>query len=81
MINAMKPAKNDPIPPPPEGVLWSLVGDIRMLLTLPAALTMQVAHPAVGAGRCARAGRYTLRFLSSIRFMNAPTLGAGLSPV
>ncbi|MFJ9407824.1 oxygenase MpaB family protein [Streptomyces sp. NPDC101393] len=31
-------------------MLWSLVGDIRMLLTLPAALAMQVAHPAVGAG-------------------------------
>ncbi len=27
-----------------------MVGDIRMLLTLPPALTMQVAHPAVGAG-------------------------------
>ncbi|WP_198540175.1 oxygenase MpaB family protein, partial [Streptomyces sp. CT34] len=39
-----------PNPPPPGGVLWSLVGDIRTLLTLPAALTMQVAHPAVGAG-------------------------------
>ncbi|WP_405913803.1 DUF2236 domain-containing protein [Streptomyces sp. NBC_00963] len=37
-------------PPPPGGVLWSEVGDIRVLLTLPAALTMQVAHPAVGAG-------------------------------
>ncbi|GAU65657.1 hypothetical protein SSP35_02_00240 [Streptomyces sp. NBRC 110611] len=31
-------------------MLWSLAGDIRMLLTLPPALTMQVAHPAVGAG-------------------------------
>ncbi|MFH8681888.1 oxygenase MpaB family protein [Streptomyces lydicus] len=31
-------------------MLWSMVGDIRMLLTLPPALTMQVAHPAVGAG-------------------------------
>ncbi|MFD7019210.1 oxygenase MpaB family protein [Streptomyces sp. NPDC059928] len=39
-----------PVPPPPGGVLWSLAGDVRMLLTLPAALTMQVAHPAVGAG-------------------------------
>ncbi|WP_030064206.1 oxygenase MpaB family protein [Streptomyces natalensis] len=43
-------ARKDPIPPPPGGILWSLVGDIRMVLTLPAALTMQVAHPAVGAG-------------------------------
>ncbi|MGW2559273.1 oxygenase MpaB family protein [Streptomyces sp. NPDC001514] len=40
----------DPVPPPPGGVLWSLAGDIRGLLMLPAALTMQVAHPAVGAG-------------------------------
>ncbi|MGW7365057.1 oxygenase MpaB family protein [Streptomyces sp. NPDC054841] len=40
----------DPVPPPPGGVLWNLAGDIRGLLMLPAALTMQVAHPAVGAG-------------------------------
>ncbi|MFF4242910.1 oxygenase MpaB family protein [Streptomyces sp. NPDC001822] len=40
----------DPAPPPPGGVLWSLAGDIRGLLMLPAALTLQVAHPAVGAG-------------------------------
>ncbi|KPC61032.1 oxygenase MpaB family protein [Streptomyces chattanoogensis] len=46
----MASERTDPLPPPPGGVLWSLVGDIRMLLTLPAALTMQVAHPAVGAG-------------------------------
>ncbi|WP_069169814.1 oxygenase MpaB family protein [Streptomyces griseus] len=39
-----------PAPPPPGGVLWSLTGDIRSLLMLPAALTLQVAHPAVGAG-------------------------------
>ncbi|WP_260635016.1 oxygenase MpaB family protein [Streptomyces angustmyceticus] len=37
-------------PPPVGGVLWSMAGDIRILLTLPAALAMQVAHPAVGAG-------------------------------
>lgn len=48
--SAMTSERTDPVPPPPGGVLWSLVGDIRMLLTLPAALTMQVAHPAVGAG-------------------------------
>lgn len=41
---------DDPLPPPPGGVLWSLSGDIRALLMLPAALTLQVAHPAVGAG-------------------------------
>ncbi|MFI6965866.1 oxygenase MpaB family protein [Streptomyces sp. NPDC050255] len=40
----------DPVPPRPGGVLWSLSGDIRALLMLPAALTLQVAHPAVGAG-------------------------------
>ena len=40
----------EPAPPPPGGVLWSLAGDIRGLLMLPAALTLQVAHPAVGAG-------------------------------
>ncbi len=50
MINTMNAVKNDPNPPPVGGVLWSLAGDIRMLLTLPAALAMQVAHPAVGAG-------------------------------
>lgn len=42
--------KTAPEPPPPGGVLWSIAGDVRMLLTLPAALTMQVAHPVVGAG-------------------------------
>ncbi|MFJ2743307.1 oxygenase MpaB family protein [Streptomyces sp. NPDC087440] len=40
----------DPAPPPPGGILWSVAGDVRALLMLPAALTMQVAHPAVGAG-------------------------------
>ncbi|MFE3517920.1 oxygenase MpaB family protein [Streptomyces sp. NPDC059166] len=40
----------EPTPPPAGGVLWSLAGDIRGLLMLPAALTLQVAHPAVGAG-------------------------------
>ncbi|MET7764584.1 oxygenase MpaB family protein [Streptomyces sp. NPDC005393] len=37
-------------PPPPEGILWSVAGEIRSVLALPAALAMQVAHPAVGAG-------------------------------
>ncbi|WP_434599255.1 oxygenase MpaB family protein [Streptomyces sp. A5-4] len=46
----MKPGGQDPAPPPPGGVLWSVAGDVRALLMLPAALTMQVAHPAVGAG-------------------------------
>lgn len=48
MSSPSRPA--EPAPPPPGGVLWSEVGDIRTLLTLPAALAMQVAHPAVGAG-------------------------------
>ncbi|MFF1463897.1 oxygenase MpaB family protein [Streptomyces sp. NPDC058330] len=42
--------RTGPVPPPPGGVLWSLAGDVRGLLMLPAALTLQVAHPAVGAG-------------------------------
>lgn len=46
----MSPAAAAVDPPPPGGVLWSLAGDIRALLMLPAALTMQVADPAVGAG-------------------------------
>ncbi|MDH2388123.1 oxygenase MpaB family protein [Streptomyces sp. HNM0663] len=46
----MSSAATDPAPPPPGGVLWTLAGDVRALLMLPAALTMQVAHPAVGAG-------------------------------
>ena len=37
-------------PPPPGGMLWEIAGEVRGLLTLPAALTMQVAHPAVSAG-------------------------------
>ncbi|MFD6243726.1 oxygenase MpaB family protein [Streptomyces roseolus] len=40
----------EPVPPPVGGVLWSVAGDVRALLMLPAALTMQVAHPAIGAG-------------------------------
>ncbi|XUM03226.1 oxygenase MpaB family protein [Streptomyces venezuelae ATCC 10712] len=31
-------------------MLWSVAGDVRALLMLPAALTLQVAHPAIGAG-------------------------------
>ncbi|MFJ9811837.1 oxygenase MpaB family protein [Streptomyces sp. NPDC101158] len=31
-------------------MLWTVAGDVRALLMLPAALTMQVAHPAIGAG-------------------------------
>ncbi|MEU8520904.1 oxygenase MpaB family protein [Streptomyces sp. NPDC048577] len=41
---------DDPAPPPPGGVLWTVAGDVRGLLMLPAALALQVAHPAVGAG-------------------------------
>ncbi|QES47317.1 DUF2236 domain-containing protein [Streptomyces venezuelae] len=42
--------RKDPEPPPPGGVLWTISGDIRQLLMLPPAFTMQVAHPAIGAG-------------------------------
>ena len=42
--------RDDPAPPAPGGVLWSISGDIRALLMLPAAFTLQVAHRAVGAG-------------------------------
>ncbi|WP_256962139.1 oxygenase MpaB family protein [Streptomyces sp. NRRL B-24572] len=44
------PAGHEPLPPPVGGVLWSVAGDVRALLMLPAALTLQVAHPAIGAG-------------------------------
>ncbi|MDT0380017.1 oxygenase MpaB family protein [Streptomyces sp. DSM 42041] len=40
----------EPGPPPPGGLLWDLTGDVRTVLTLPPAMALQVAHPAVGAG-------------------------------
>ncbi|WP_405652958.1 oxygenase MpaB family protein [Streptomyces sp. RK9] len=40
----------DPAPPPPDGILWDIAGEYRTLLALPAAMVLQVAHPAVGAG-------------------------------
>ncbi|MGW6157284.1 oxygenase MpaB family protein [Streptomyces sp. NPDC055144] len=46
----MKQHEPDPEPPPPGGILWDIAGEGRSLLALPAALTLQVAHPAVGAG-------------------------------
>lgn len=46
----MTSRRQTPEPPPPGGILWDIAGDVRALLALPAALTMQVAHPAVGAG-------------------------------
>ncbi|MFF4007279.1 oxygenase MpaB family protein [Streptomyces sp. NPDC001717] len=42
--------RTEPEPPPPGGVLWTIAGDVRALLMLPAAFTLQVAHPAIGAG-------------------------------
>ncbi|MBT2470142.1 DUF2236 domain-containing protein [Streptomyces sp. ISL-66] len=42
--------RSDPEPPPAGGVLWTIAGDVRGLLMLPAAFTLQVAHPAIGAG-------------------------------
>ncbi|MFS8198356.1 oxygenase MpaB family protein [Streptomyces sp. CWNU-52B] len=40
----------EPVPIAPGTILWDIAGDIRLLLSLPAALVLQVAHPAVGAG-------------------------------
>ncbi|MBL1100948.1 oxygenase MpaB family protein [Streptomyces coffeae] len=45
-----RPTGVDHRPPPVGGILWSIAGEVRSVLALPAALTMQVAHPAVGAG-------------------------------
>ncbi|MCX5009006.1 DUF2236 domain-containing protein [Streptomyces sp. NBC_00638] len=45
----MKPT-NEPAPLAPGTILWEIAGDVRLLLSLPAALVLQVAHPAVGAG-------------------------------
>ncbi|MHC0431473.1 oxygenase MpaB family protein [Streptomyces sp. O3] len=49
-MNGSQPRAAGPAPPPPGGLLWDRAGDIRVLLTLPAAFVLQVAHPAVGAG-------------------------------
>ncbi|MET9378673.1 oxygenase MpaB family protein [Streptomyces sp. NPDC002992] len=49
-MSTVRRAVEAPAPPPVGGVLWSIAGDIRGLLMLPAALVLQVAHPAVGAG-------------------------------
>ncbi|MFF4453422.1 oxygenase MpaB family protein [Streptomyces goshikiensis] len=52
-VSAPGPAaarRPDPEPPAPGGVLWTISGDVRALLMLPAAFTMQVAHPAIAAG-------------------------------
>ncbi|WP_406364501.1 oxygenase MpaB family protein [Streptomyces sp. NBC_00645] len=45
----MKPT-TEPAPLAPGTILWEIAGDVRLLLSLPAALVLQVAHPAVGAG-------------------------------
>ncbi|MFD4475531.1 oxygenase MpaB family protein [Streptomyces sp. NPDC058471] len=50
MPSRRRTPEEPPPPPPPDGILWDIAGDVRALLALPAALTMQVAHPAVGAG-------------------------------
>ncbi|PWI10600.1 DUF2236 domain-containing protein [Streptomyces sp. NWU339] len=42
--------RSEPVPFAPGSLLWDIVGDVRILLSLPAALVLQVAHPAVGAG-------------------------------
>ncbi|RVU28916.1 DUF2236 domain-containing protein [Streptomyces antnestii] len=46
----MKQHDPEPEPPAPGGILWDIAGEARSLLALPAALTLQVAHVAVGAG-------------------------------
>jgi len=43
-------ARTEPEPLAPESILWDVTGDVRLLLSLPAATVLQVAHPAVGAG-------------------------------
>ncbi|MFI8192388.1 oxygenase MpaB family protein [Streptomyces sp. NPDC085946] len=43
-------AVTEPVPFAPGSILWDIAGDVRLLLSLPAALVLQVAHPAVGAG-------------------------------
>ncbi|MGW3820648.1 oxygenase MpaB family protein [Streptomyces sp. NPDC005046] len=40
----------EPAPLAPGTILWEIAGDVRLVLSLPAALVLQVAHPAVGAG-------------------------------
>ncbi|MFF3940972.1 oxygenase MpaB family protein [Streptomyces phaeofaciens] len=51
---ATRPARDaprsEPAPFGPGSMLWDLAGDVRLLLSLPAAFALQVAHPAVGAG-------------------------------
>jgi uncharacterized protein (DUF2236 family) len=40
--------RGEPAPIGPGSVLWDLAGDARNLLVFPAALVLQVAHPAIG---------------------------------
>ncbi|MEV0691733.1 oxygenase MpaB family protein [Streptomyces sp. NPDC050388] len=42
--------RSEPVPFAPDSLLWDITGDVRTLLSLPTALVLQVAHPAVGAG-------------------------------
>ncbi|GHA03790.1 oxygenase MpaB family protein [Streptomyces echinoruber] len=42
--------RTEPEPLAPGSILWDIAGDVRLLLSLPAAAVLQVAHPAVGAG-------------------------------
>ena len=42
--------QDDPVPFGPGSLLWDIAGDVRLLFSLPAAVLLQVAHPAVGAG-------------------------------
>jgi len=47
---AVRTPPPEPVPFAPGSLLWDIAGDVRMLFALPAALVLQVAHPAVGAG-------------------------------
>ncbi|MET7934239.1 oxygenase MpaB family protein [Streptomyces sp. NPDC005322] len=49
-VHSPRPSPVGHEPPPAGGILWSIAGELRSVLALPAALAMQVAHPAVGAG-------------------------------
>jgi uncharacterized protein (DUF2236 family) len=47
---AARGAAPDPVPFAPGSLLWDMAGDVRLFFSLPAAVLLQVAHSAVGAG-------------------------------
>lgn len=42
--------QDEPVPFAPGSLLWDIAGDVRLFFSLPTAVLLQVAHPAVGAG-------------------------------